>query len=253
MDWSNPIGAAVSGLFDIAGSALQYKYQKKLAEQQNQFNLDMWKMQNEYNSPAAQMKRFQEAGLNPNLIYGQGNAGNASSAPEMVTPNAPEFSRGMRELAQAFNIEGLRTAIANRKKAQADASIAQTAARDAADEYAGKSAIGNDFFFDDRTGRISVLPSLKAGANGIYTHNVQNAAAYYMYRTLSDNYRTNSLLVPRANLIGSQSLLNSERQKLLAPQIRMLNYQQKYQPWTFWIGNVKNAVQSVTPLLPLIP
>lgn len=30
-----------------------------------------WNMQNEYNSPAEQMKRFKDAGLNPNLIYGQ--------------------------------------------------------------------------------------------------------------------------------------------------------------------------------------
>ena len=31
-------------------------------------------MQNEYNTPANQMKRLQDAGLNPNLIYGSGSA-----------------------------------------------------------------------------------------------------------------------------------------------------------------------------------
>lgn len=31
-----------------------------------------WAMQNDYNSPAAQMKRLKEAGLNPNLVYGDG-------------------------------------------------------------------------------------------------------------------------------------------------------------------------------------
>lgn len=38
-----------------------------------------WEMQNQYNSPAAQMKRLKEAGLNPNLIYGQGAVANNSA------------------------------------------------------------------------------------------------------------------------------------------------------------------------------
>lgn len=38
---------------------------------QRQDALADWNMQNEYNSPRSQMQRYQEAGLNPNLIYGQ--------------------------------------------------------------------------------------------------------------------------------------------------------------------------------------
>lgn len=41
----------------------------------------MWNKNNEYNHPALQMQRFKEAGLNPHLIYGQGNNGNATMAP----------------------------------------------------------------------------------------------------------------------------------------------------------------------------
>lgn len=43
-----------------------------------------WKQQAEYNTPANQMARYRQAGLNPNLIYGEGqaaSAGNMSSAP----------------------------------------------------------------------------------------------------------------------------------------------------------------------------
>lgn len=36
--------------------------------------LSDWNMQNEYNSPKAQMERLKAAGLNPNLVYGNGNA-----------------------------------------------------------------------------------------------------------------------------------------------------------------------------------
>jgi len=53
----------------------------RLAREAQQFEQKMWEQQNEYNTPQAQMQRFVDAGLNPNLMYGQGNAGNASSSP----------------------------------------------------------------------------------------------------------------------------------------------------------------------------
>lgn len=59
----------------------QQAYDLEMMNYQNDYNLQMWNMQNAYNSPVNQMSRYQAAGLNPNLIYGQGNSGNASSAP----------------------------------------------------------------------------------------------------------------------------------------------------------------------------
>lgn len=59
---------------------------RKLAQYQWNKNLEMWNLQNQYNSPAAQMRRFKQAGLNPNLIYGQGNAGNATTLPRYSAP-----------------------------------------------------------------------------------------------------------------------------------------------------------------------
>lgn len=61
---------------DYSAYALNY-----LSKQQEQaYNLDLWNLMNEYNSPAAQMRRFQDAGLNPNLIYSQSNATSAPNA-----------------------------------------------------------------------------------------------------------------------------------------------------------------------------
>lgn len=58
--------------------------QKSESELAYQRSIDMWNRQNMYNSPQAQMARFQQAGLNPHLIYGSGSggAGNASGYPE---------------------------------------------------------------------------------------------------------------------------------------------------------------------------
>lgn len=55
---------------------------KELAEYAYSKDLEMWNLQNAYNSPQEQMKRFKEAGLNPNLIYGQGSSGNATTMPK---------------------------------------------------------------------------------------------------------------------------------------------------------------------------
>lgn len=57
----------------------QNSYNEYLWNKQNDYNLQMWNMQNAYDSPAAQMQRYKEAGLNPNLIYGQSNTGGSVS------------------------------------------------------------------------------------------------------------------------------------------------------------------------------
>lgn len=55
----------------------------KAQREANEANVRLWRMQAEYNKPKNQMARYQEAGLNPNLIYSQGNPGNMTSSPTM--------------------------------------------------------------------------------------------------------------------------------------------------------------------------
>ena len=68
-------------------STAAYNYLMK--QQEQAFNLQLWNLQNEYNSPLAQMQRYSEAGLNPNLIYGQQNV---ASSP--ASASAPSFRPG---------------------------------------------------------------------------------------------------------------------------------------------------------------
>lgn len=72
------------------------KYQAQWQQQENekayQRSLNMWNLQNEYNSPAQQMARIRAAGLNPNLVYGNGVTGNSSGSTPQYEPakfNAP--------------------------------------------------------------------------------------------------------------------------------------------------------------------
>lgn len=81
------VGAAlVQGGTQLVNAATSNARNKRMAKYTNQLNIENWSRQNEYNLPSAQMQRYKDAGLNPNLIYGSGstsagNAGSVASAP----------------------------------------------------------------------------------------------------------------------------------------------------------------------------
>jgi len=89
--------AAAQGAGSILGDVANLFGQSKANKQSEQFQKDMygqqradalsdWNMQNAYNSPAAIMQRYRDAGLNPKLIYG--NSGNASPAIRSSSPGS---------------------------------------------------------------------------------------------------------------------------------------------------------------------
>ncbi len=88
----------------------EYAYNREMEQWQreNQANLDFWNMQNAYNSPQAQMERYQSAGLNPNLIYGQSNTADqvtAASSPNYnTTPMQAEQMSGSSGVGDNFSI-----------------------------------------------------------------------------------------------------------------------------------------------------
>lgn len=80
------LGGLVNGIFNNAAGNQTLQAQReanetniRLANEQMAWNERMWNMQNEYNTPAQQMQRISEAGLNPNLMYSQGSPGVAGS------------------------------------------------------------------------------------------------------------------------------------------------------------------------------
>lgn len=52
---------------------------------QNELSKQAWESNNEYNSPANQMKRLLDAGLNPNLAYNLATSGNSSSPADVTS------------------------------------------------------------------------------------------------------------------------------------------------------------------------
>lgn len=81
---------AQNALFDK-----QAAFSKSEREAQQNWIEQMYEKNNAYNSPAAQMQRFKEAGLNPDLIYGQlgdSTASSPSPASQASTPSAGAFT-----------------------------------------------------------------------------------------------------------------------------------------------------------------
>ena len=80
------IGMAAQRNANIQNMQLaKYQNNWQTAENEKAYarSVEMWNMQNRYNSPTAQMSRLRQAGLNPNLAYGSGVTGNsAGSAPQ---------------------------------------------------------------------------------------------------------------------------------------------------------------------------
>jgi len=107
-------GAALAGSVINAGSQLgtnssQLSYSREMYDKQRADALADWTRQNEYNSPKQQMIRFKEAGLNPNMVYGNGVEANSGAMPRQsnLAPSKPEFQAvdPQSTLAQYQNLQ----------------------------------------------------------------------------------------------------------------------------------------------------
>lgn len=140
----NPIVTPIIGAVgDIIGQAFGASGTKQANWQQRQFAQDMyfqqrrdslsdWNMQNEYNSPAAQMARLRAAGLNPNLVYG--NGAQVSQAQQVrsasagsSSPNPVSFNPG--STLAAFQDASMRQAQTDNLKAQNTVLVQEAASK----------------------------------------------------------------------------------------------------------------------------
>lgn len=107
----SPVGGVVSGIIQNIG-------QRKQQEKAFEHDVQMWNSANYYNSPEQQMARLEKAGLNPNLVYGNGSVvGNTSTQ----TPKyqAPQLQRIPLEHFNPLEILGTYQDL-RQKKANAD-------------------------------------------------------------------------------------------------------------------------------------
>lgn len=157
-----------------ADVARQWQHDERLQTQEfnvamwnleNEYNQAMWDKQNAYNAPSAQIKRAMDAGINPNSVINGLDGSNASTPPSASSVRSSPTSG-----AQASHSGGLGSSLltgdaqissllANARKANADADIAETQAEfDKASYYdrlravkGSADKIFNDIAFQDFT------------------------------------------------------------------------------------------------------
>jgi len=109
------VPAAIAAVTGIA-NAIGRRRERKLNEAYQ-------RGQNEYNSPASQMRRYQAAGLNPNLVYSQGTPGQQSEslrAPSGTSTVGTDFANTYNSSALAQSQVSAREASTERTKVLTD-------------------------------------------------------------------------------------------------------------------------------------
>lgn len=121
-----PLGEVITAGAGLLHGGLNSIFQLKQQDKAWQQTVDMWNMQNKYNTPFNQMKRFKDAGLNPNLIYGQGNPGNATGAPNFqVSAHTSPIGAAMEALTNVANLELIKSQV-DKNRAEIDRTHSQT-------------------------------------------------------------------------------------------------------------------------------
>lgn len=216
------IGAG-QGVLGLIQNKKNREFAEKQTNQQRQWALEDWRAQNEYNSPRSQMQRLQEAGLNPNLVYGTGAA---TQQAQPIKPSNPQSYRG-----ETPNFSGLQQSIftgvdLQQRRAQVDllekqGTIAiQTAALQAAKtgETLAKTAKSQ---FD-----LQLANSLKNISLQTAEQNLQKLQIGNQFQ-LSENERRNALTAgnlaqaaERILLMRSQTATNDTQRDQIRATIR---------------------------------
>ena len=95
-------GGLIGGLASGLGSLFTIGAQKRAATTAFKRQKELFDYQNAYNTPAMQMKRLKDAGLNPALMYGQGTTGNATgfAGVQQAGVTGPELAQSVASGAQ---------------------------------------------------------------------------------------------------------------------------------------------------------
>lgn len=118
---------AVKGLNSSAGQSqglaqlqMEQEFNAAEAQKNRDFQLEMWNKNNEYNSPAAQLERLKQAGINPNAMFGSsGYSPVASSDPSGATgAGSPSIANSL--LLQDAQLANL---MAQAQKTKSDADL----------------------------------------------------------------------------------------------------------------------------------
>lgn len=230
------IASAIPAFGSVFSNLLGFKSQQKtneqnieLAKYQNSWNEMMWRKNNQYNSPVAQMDRLKKAGLNPNLVYGNGSTtvvGNSSSPASGVA--APKlqaytnFSNPFASSVETYSNLSLKKSQENLMKSQASAadasaslSLATAAAKilDTDIKKETKEILINSII-QDYNNKVSEGKLIDARTGNTYANTMHLEVANNLLAAQIDNFEANT------DLLKEQKITESYKRYLLSAQAR---------------------------------
>lgn len=98
------LGGILGAGASLIGGYINNQYAKERADEQWARTLYMQDKMNAYNAPVSQMARLKEAGLNPNLVYGNGGAviQSAGGQPPAPPQSHPIDTQGVLQMVQTI-------------------------------------------------------------------------------------------------------------------------------------------------------
>lgn len=145
------IGAGISGVSSIFGGLFNrgsqssanrtnlrinrenQKWNEKMMDKQNAWNLAQWNRENEYNNASSQVARLRSAGLNPYLMMNGGNAGSAQSITSAAPANA-----GMSNTVNPVDYSAAAAGVGNAVNQYFNSQLAEANVRKVIAEAAGQ-------------------------------------------------------------------------------------------------------------------
>lgn len=134
----------ISGIFNMFSQLAQNswnslqaqinrRWQEQMYEKQYQDNINLWKMQQDYNTPANQVARLKEAGINPYLALQNINTGSAQSAPQSA-----QAGSGAQATGTPVNFAGLTQSVYNLLKLRDERQLLKEQSQNLASDSLGK-------------------------------------------------------------------------------------------------------------------
>lgn len=181
----------------------QHKYNMELAAYQNQANTEYLNQQNQYNSPASQMRRFEEAGLNKNLIFGQGTPGNQPSAQQAADPGRVDWQQVSANMVPLLNQSKLVQAQVDATNAKTRQTYAVTELNKIQARVMEKNPLLNDEGFKATIDSLKATAEIKASESGMKASQLQ-------IQKITEGHQANIVWYELQNIIQKYNLLKAD-------------------------------------------
>lgn len=231
------LGSVISSGANITATEMTNKANRELAEYQYEQERQMVAEQNAYNSPTQQMARYAEAGLNPNLIYGNGvsSAGNQSTiakyqAPRMVSPDIGNLAANAMNLVIAgLTAQKIKEDVKNRQEDNISKTIRNTYEKAIMQSKINQMLI-KDKVFQQQLDNL-ILKNAMVGFDRVHQQEMYNEKL--------------SALQNRNLIYGNQIELFPIRKSMLKTQSGMLDKSAKWQDANLGVSFANDLIRAL--------